>query len=622
MNKLKDLEAKNPEFARKDSPTKVVGGKASSTFAGVEHKVLMQSLTDVFDYESIEDFVLKVQEEYGENTELVVETKIDGLSVSLDYVDGKLVCGSTRGNGEIGEDVTVNLLTLEDINEELTEPVTIEVRGEVYISRKQFEEINIDLEKQGKQPLANPRNAAAGTLRQLDPDLVKKRGLSIFVFNVQKSKEKILKHSEGLELCSKLGIKTIAYSKVAIDYDEVLKYVKEIGSLRNNLPYDIDGAVIKINDIKLRDTMGTTSKVPKWAIAYKYPPEERETVVEDIIMQVGRTGQVTPMAVITPTRVAGSVISKTTLHNFDYVKEKDIRVGDTVLIRKAGDVIPEIVRVLKEKRKAGTVEFVVPVNCPVCNEPLEKLEEVALRCTNSECEAQIYRAITHFASRDCMDIDGMGEAIVEAVISKGLVKDVADIYYLKYEDVKDLDRFAEKSASNLIESIEKTKTNSLDKLIFGLGIRHVGKKAARNLAKEFNNIEEIFNVSKEDIEKIEEFGPKMAECIVEFFAKEKTKEILEKLKIAGVNLEGNKEEFVSDKLKDMTISVTGAFDKYTREEIFKIVEENMGKSSSSVSKKTTILIAGENSGSKLTKANELGVEVLDINEFLKRFNLV
>lgn len=622
MQKLKQLEAKYPDLITEDSITKVVGGKASSSFKEVTHKVVMQSLTDVFDYQGIKDFVEDVQSEYGENIEFAVETKIDGLSVSLEYVDGILVCGSTRGNGEVGEDVTVNLLTLSDINESLTERATITVRGEVYISRKQFEDLNIELEKQGKQLLANPRNAAAGTLRQLNSDIVKQRGLSIFVFNVQSSKEKIEKHSEGLALCKKLGIKTLDYSKVATSYDGVIKCVEEIGKMRDALAYDIDGAVIKLNDIKLRETMGTTSKVPKWAVAYKYPPEERETKVEDIIMQVGRTGQVTPMALITPTKVAGSVISKTTLHNFDYIKEKDIRVGDIVLIRKAGDVIPEVVRVLKNKRTGEEKEFEVPVVCPVCSEPLEKLdEEVALRCTNSECEAQIYRAISHFASRDCMDIDGMGEAVVETVIANDLVTDIADIYYLKYEDVKELDRFAKKSASNLIEAIEKSKSNGLDKLIFGMGIRHIGKKAARSLAKAFNNIDEIAIADAEKISSIEEFGNKMALTVVEFFSKEKTKNIIEKFRAAGVNLEGNKEELKSEKLKGMIIVVTGSFENQTRESVVKIIEENGGKSSNSVSKKTTLLIAGENSGSKLSKANELGIKVFDLDEFLNKYDL-
>lgn len=621
--RLKELEAKYPDLITKDSPTNIVLGKASSSFGEVNHTVLMQSLTDVFDYESIKDFVDKVQAEYGKDVEFVVETKIDGLSVSLEYKEGVLVCGSTRGNGEVGEDVTVNLLTLEDIEERLNDNSTITVRGEVYMSRKQFESLNIELEKQGKQLLANPRNAAAGTLRQLDPELVKKRGLGIFVFNVQSSEKKIEKHSDGIALCKSLGINVIEYSKVATSYDEVLRYVKEIGEIRNSLAYDIDGAVIKLNDIKLREIMGKTSKVPKWAVAYKYPPEEKETAVENIIIQVGRTGQVTPMAVITPTKVAGSVISKTTLHNFDYIKEKDIRVGDKVLIRKAGDVIPEIVRVLKDRRNGNEKEFEVPIVCPVCDEPLERLEtEVALRCTNSECEAQIYRAISHFASRDCMDIDGMGEAIVETVIENGLVNDVADIYYLKYEDIKELDRFAEKSASNLIKAIEKTKSNSLDKLIFGLGIRHVGKKAAKLLAKKFNNIDEIANATTEEISNIEAFGQKMAEMVVEFFAKDKTKDIIEKLRIAGVNLQGNKEESKSDKLKDMTIVVTGSFENYTRDDIGITIEENGGKVASSVSKKTTLLIAGENSGSKLTKANEIGVEIFSLDEFLEKYNLV
>lgn len=621
MKELKALETKFPMLLTKSSPTQRVGGIAKSGFSEAAHLVPMQSLNDVFSYEEVEDFVNKVIEEYGENTEFVVETKIDGLSVSLEYENGVLKRGSTRGNGLVGEEITNNLLQLDEIDERLTSDDTIEVRGEVYLSRARFDELNDELECLGKPLLANSRNAAAGTLRQLDSNVVKQRGLSIFVFNVQKSEKKFTKHSESLEYAKKIGITTIAYSKVAVGVKQVLEYITEIGKLRESLPYDIDGAVVKVNDLSLRETLGTTTKVPKWAVAYKYPPEEKETIIEEIKLQVGRTGQVTPLAIVKPVRVAGSTISKCTLHNFDYIEEKDIRVGDTVKIRKAGDVIPEIATVVLDKRN-GQEKYIAPTVCPVCGETLEKEEgQVALRCTNTECGAQTYRAITHFASRDAMDIDGMGEMLVDKLIERGLVSDVADIYYLKYEQLKELDKFKEKSSKNLIDAINESKKNTLDKLIFGLGIRHIGKKAAKVLASNVDTIYDFSHMMVEDLSKIDEIGEKMAESVIEFFSKDKTLDIIDRLDKAGVNINGIKEEKLSDKLLGMTIAVTGAFDEISRNELSKLVESHSGKVSSSVSKKTTFVVAGENAGSKLDKANELKVEVLDLKEFRDKFNI-
>ena len=623
MNRLKDLERRFPSLLTKNSPTQIVGGTASNSFEEVNHEVPMQSLQDVFSYDDVEEFVNKVIKEYGEDTEFVVETKIDGLSVSLEYVDGKLVRGSTRGNGIVGEDVTENLKTLDEIKEKLNKNITIEVRGEVYLARKQFDRLNDELAKQGKPLLANPRNAAAGTLRQLDTSLVKERKLSIFVFNVQKiSGIEVTKHSEGLKLCKDVGIQTIEYSKVCKGVKEVLKAIEDIGKKRDNLAYDIDGAVVKVNDLKLRETMGTTSKVPKWAVAYKYPPEEKETKVIDIKVQVGRTGQVTPMAIIEPVKIAGSTISKTTLHNFDYVKEKDIRVGDYVKIKKAGDVIPEVVSVVKEKRTGKEEEYEIPKYCPVCSELLEKSEdEVALRCTNSECDAQIYRAIVHFVSRECMDIDGMGDAAIDTLISKNYIKDVGDIYYLKYDEVKSLDRYADKSAKNLLAAIEKSKSNELDRLLFGLGMRHIGKKASKILATSFDDIYQIQKASYDKILELEDFGPKMAESVVEFMNKPKTNVILQKLQEAGVNLKGIKKEIKSNKLEGMMIAITGSFDGISRNDIVKMIEDNSGKSSSTVSKKTSLLIAGENAGSKLEKAEKNGVRVISFEDFRKEYEI-
>ncbi len=622
MKKLKALEAKFPMLITVSSPTQRVGGEAKSNLDKVEHMVPMQSLNDVFSYSEVEDFVTKITEEYGENTEFVVETKIDGLSVSLEYENGVLKKGSTRGNGLIGEEITKNLLMLEDIKEKLTTDDTIEVRGEVYLSRENFEKLNEELEKENKPLMANSRNAAAGTLRQLNPEIVKERGLNIFVFNVQKSERKFVKHSETIEYLRNIGVSTIAYSKVAVGVKEVLEHIEEIGSMRDTLPYDIDGAVVKINDLSLRETLGTTTKVPKWAVAYKYPPEEKETVVKDITIQVGRTGQVTPLAQVTPVRVAGSLISKCTLHNFDYIKEKDIRVGDTVKIKKAGDVIPEIASVVLSKRKVDSVEYIPPVNCPICGEVLEKEQgQVALRCTNGECEALKYRSITHFASRDAMNIEGMGDAVVEQLIDEGLLNDISDIYYLKYEDIKGLENFAHRSAMNLINAIEKSKSNPLDMLIFGLGIRHIGRKAAEVLAKNIDSIHDLEHMIVEDLTNIDDIGEKMAESVIEFFSKAKTMEIIERLEAAGVNTKGIKEEKISEILHGMTIAITGSFEEISRNDLSKIIELNGGKTSSTVSKKTSFVIAGENAGSKLDKAKTLGVQVLTYNEFMEKYNI-
>lgn len=615
--RLKKLEKEHPELIVKSSPTQKIGGKTKNIFTQVVHDVQMQSLQDVFSLGEVEEFVDKVKEEYKDQTRFCVETKIDGLSVSLEYVDGVLVRGSTRGDGFVGEDVTQNIKMIKDIPQRLSSNDTIEVRGEVYLPRKEFEKINEELIANNKQQLSNPRNAAAGTLRQLDSELVKKRNLSIFVFNVQKGKS-FSSHYESLDYLNKLGIKTIAVRYLCSTKEEVINAIKKIGNMRDELEYDIDGAVVKVDNLLIRQEMGQTVKVPKWAVAYKYPPEQKETKVLDIALQVGRTGQVTPVVILEPVRVAGSIISKTTLHNFDFMREKDIRIGDTVIIQKAGDVIPEVDRVLKEKRDGTQKEFEIPKVCPVCGEELEKEEsEVALRCTNSECPAQIYRSITHFVSRDCMDISGMGEAIVDALIDKNLLKDVADIYSLKFEDFMSLEGFKEKSSQNLVDAVEKSKSNSLDKLLFGLGIRHIGKRAAKILSENFDDIYKVKEASVEQLNSLEDFGNIMAESVYEFFRKPQTNIIIEKLDKAGVNLKGNKKQKKSEILLGKTVCVTGSFDNYSRNDIVSMIEENSGKASSSVSKKTSFLIAGESAGSKLNKANELGIEVLSIDDFIK-----
>ena len=618
--RLKQIEKEHPELITKNSPTQKIGGKTKNIFTQVTHNIQMQSLQDVFSLEEVEEFVDKVKEEYGDRTDFCVETKIDGLSVSLEYENGVLKRGSTRGDGFVGEDVTQNIMQIKDIPYRLKSNDTIEVRGEVFLPRKEFEKINEELILKDKPQLSNPRNAAAGTLRQLDSELVKKRNLSIFIFNVQKGK-KFDTHYESLDYLDSIGMNTIKVRFLCKSKEEVVFAIKKIGNMRDSLEYDIDGAVVKVNNLQVRQEMGQTIKVPKWAVAYKYPPEQKETKVLDIIFQVGRTGQVTPVVILEPVRVAGSIISKTTLHNFDFMREKDIQIGDTVVIQKAGDVIPEVDRVLKQKRDGTQREVKIPDVCPVCGETLEKEEgEVALRCTNSECPAQIYRSITHFVSRDCMDISGMGEAIVDTLIEKGLLKDVADIYYLKYEDIYELDGFKEKSASNIINAIEKTKSNSLDKLIFGLGIRHIGKRASKILSENFKDIYDIKDASVETLNELEDFGLVMAESVHEFFNKSKTMEIIKKLDDAGVNLKGEKKQRKSNILENMNICITGSFDEYTRDDIVKMIEENSGKATTSVSKKTSILIAGEAAGSKLQKATTLGIRVVTIDEFLDMIN--
>lgn len=618
MSRLKKLEKENPELVTKDSPTQKIGGKTKKVFEQVTHEVQMQSLQDVFEFEDVEEFVDKVKDEFGEKIQFIVETKIDGLSVSLEYENGKLVRGSTRGDGFVGEDVTDNLKCIKDIPLTLNSNETIEVRGEVYLPRKEFESINEELEKNGKQILANPRNAAAGTLRQLDTELVKKRNLSIFVFTVLKGRN-FQTDSERLEFLNTLGFKIIEEKKVCNTKSEVIEAIKNIGKLRDTLEYDIDGAVINVNDLNIRDEMGQTVKVPKWSVAYKYPPEQKETEIVDIVTQVGRTGQVTPMAILKPVRLAGSLISKTTLHNFDYIEQKDIRVGDIAIIQKAGDVIPEVIDVNKNKRNGKQLKYVKPTNCPVCGELLEKEEKnVALRCTNSECPATLYRSIIHFASRDCMDISGLGEAIVEQLIDNGLLKDMADIYYLEYEDIVKLDRFASKSALNLINAIQESKNNTLDKLIFGLGIRHIGKKAAKILSKKYDDIYSICNASIEELNSLDDFGMVMAKSVHDFFSKSETHDIIKKMERAGVNLKGQKEELISNKLEGKTIVITGTFKEYSRNEIAVLIEKNGGKVANTVSKKTSFLIVGEDAGSKLKKAEQLQIDRITIDEFLEK----
>ena len=621
MLELRSLESQNPEFITKDSLTQKVGGHVKEGFAKVEHEVPLQSLQDVFNFEEIEAFderVKKIASENGINeVKYVVETKIDGLSSALEYKDGKLVRGATRGNGLVGEDVTENLKTIKTIPQELPEKINITVRGEVFISKKEFEKMNQEREENEEELFANARNAAAGSLRQLDSSITKKRPLDIYIFNVQKIEGKEFNsHFEELEYLEKLGFNVNPVRIPCSNIEEVKKAINKIGEDRENLTFGIDGAVVKVDNLKLRTILGTTSKVPKWAIAYKYPPEQKETVLKDIEFQVGRTGVITPLAILEPVRVAGSLISKTTLHNEDFVKEKGLKIGDRVIIQKAGDVIPEIVRAVVEKRDGTEKEFVMPTHCPVCGaETVREEGESAVRCTGIECPAKLYRNLVHFVSREAMNIDGLGENIIGILLEKKMISNIADIYDLKFEDIASLKKNGKKFAQNLIDSINISKQNDLYRLITALGIRHVGVKAAKVLAKTYENMDNLANTSIEDLSQVDEVGPIVANSINEFFSQEQTKDLLKRLKDAGVNMERQKEENEDDRFAGKTFVLTGSLEKYSREEASNIIEKFGGKTSSSVSKKTTYLLAGEDAGSKLTKAQSLGVQIISENEF-------
>ena len=620
MLELRNLESENPEFISKDSLTQKVGGTVKEGFNKVTHIVPLQSLQDVFDFESINAFDEKVKaiaDENNVNLKYVVETKIDGLSVALEYKKGKFVRGATRGNGLVGEDITENLKTIKNIPMELKEKVDIIVRGEVFIGSKEFEKLNEQRAVEDEPLFANARNAAAGSLRQLDSTITAKRPLDIFIFNVQKSDDiKFTSHYESLLYLEKLGFNVNPVKILCENLEDVFSAINKIGEERPDLSFGIDGAVVKVDDLELRKILGQTAKVPKWAIAYKYPPEKKETIVKDIICQVGRTGAITPLAILEPVVVAGSTISKTTLHNEDFIKEKDIRIGDHVYIQKAGDVIPEVVGVLKEKRTGKEKIFEMPKTCPICGgEVVREFGEAVSRCIGIECPARTLRNITHFASREAMNIDGLGEAIIEQLLDKKLIENIADIYYLKFEDISSLKKDGKKFAQNLIDSINKSKNNDLDRLICGLGIRNVGSKLAKVLAKRFKSMDNLMNASIINLNSIEEVGEIIANNIYEFFAQDQTIDLINKLKEANVNMQYLKEDFNNERFYGQTFVLTGTLEKYTRDEASEIIESFGGKTSGSVSKKTTYVLAGEDAGSKLRKANELGVKVITEDEF-------
>ena len=612
---LKELEAAYPELITPASPTQHVGGTPSGRFAKVTHTVKMESLLDAFSYDELRDFDRRVQEA-GIEPEYVVEIKIDGLSCSLEYENGELVRASTRGDGVVGEDVTANVRAIKKIPKHLKNaPAFLEVRGEVYMPHEAFQHLCAEQELQGTAPFKNPRNAAAGSLRQKDPKITGSRGLSIFVFNVQQIRGKELTtHAESLDYLKSLGLPVSPRYHIVHNMEDAIAEIEQIGQNRSKLDFDMDGAVIKVNRFAQRDLMGSTNKFPRWAIAFKYPPEVKETTLRSIEVAVGRTGVLTPTACFDPIFLAGTTVARATLHNEDFIHQFGLRIGDTIQVRKAGDIIPEVIGVTHHAEDADPYEM--PTVCPSCGAPVVHLEdESALRCINPECPAQALRNLIHFASRDAMDIDGLGTAVATQLVEKGLVHSVADLYALTQEQLLTLDKFKEKSADNLYKAIERSKENNLDKLLFGFGIRNIGDKAAALLAEHFGTLEAIREASVEAISEIDGFGGVMAQSIVEFFAKDGTADVIHRLADAGVNMKW-KGEPKGDKLAGKTLVVTGTLETLSRSEAEALIVQNGGKASGSVSKKTSYVVAGAAAGSKLTKAQSLGVPVLTEEEFL------
>ncbi len=626
FKELKELEEKYPSLADPNSPTKRVGGEAATGFEPVTHTVPLGSLSDVFDFDEVRAFVERTKA-FDAECGYSVECKIDGLSVALRYENGVLVRGATRGDGRVGENVTGNLRTVRSIpltlnTEKLAgmDTSVVEVRGEVYMPHSSFERLNAEREKRGEALFANPRNAAAGTLRQLDPKVCASRGLDIFVFNYQTGTLDFKEHDESLLALEKLGFRIIPYLKVVKTADEVISQIEEIGKMRGTLPFDIDGVVIKVNDLALRRTIGENSATPKWAVAYKFPPEEKETKLTDIVIQVGRTGILTPNAVLEPVKLAGTTVSRATLHNLDFIRERDIMIGDTVVLRKAGDIIPEVVRAVPEKRDGTQAPFEMPERCPSCGEPVELDEESegsAYYCTNSDCPAQIMRNLIHFASKGAMDIDGLGPALLEKLHDTGLVKSIADIYSLTAEQLAGLERMGEKSAAKLISSIERSKSAGLARLLSALGIRQVGDKAAAVIAARFGDIEELFTAAPETLCEIDDVGEITAENIVSFFSHPQTRRMIDRLKNVGVVMTAEKAAAGDDRFAGMTFVLTGTLPDMTREQASALITSHGGKVSGSVSKKTSYVVAGAEAGSKLAKAESLGVPVIDEAELLR-----
>ena len=620
LRELEILEEENPEYVSSLSPTKRVGGAVLSEFESVAHEVPMESLQDAFNETEIYDFDKRVKNVLSPNG-YVVEHKIDGLSVSLEYRNGEFSRGSTRGNGLVGEDVTENLKTVKSIPMKLKDNIPfLEVRGEIFISKDNFNKINLMREAKEEPLFANPRNAAAGSLRQLDSKIAAERRLDIFVFNIQQLEgTEITNHLDGLRFLREQGFKVIPDFNLYETIEAAYKRVLEIGEERGSLYYDIDGAVIKVNDFGQRSLLGSTSKFPKWAIAYKFPAEQKETKIEDIVVQVGRTGAVTPLAILTPVHVAGTTVSRATLHNYDYIVEKDIKIGDTAVVQKAGDIIPEIVKVCKDKRTGNEIDFKMPEYCAECGARIVREDgEAAYRCTGMNCPAQRLRHIIHFVSRPAMDIDGIGPSIIEQMLEKNLIETAADLYFISAEDIAGMDKMGEKSAQNLLASLEKSKSNPLYRLINALGIRHIGEKGAKILARKYKSLENLMKASCEELTEIPEIGGIIAKSITDFFAQKQNAEFIEKLKSAGISLEDEESDDVLPKIfEGKTFVLTGTLPTYTRSEASEIIEKYGGKTSSSVSKKTSYVLAGEEAGSKLEKAQNLGVKIITEEEFKK-----
>ncbi len=620
LRELENIEAEFPELVTKDSVTQKVGGSKGEKFSPVEHKVLMESLHDSFSYDELRDFDRKVRD-VTENPKYIVEPKFDGLSVSCEYKNGVFVRGSTRGDGAVGEDVTENLMTIRSLPKIiLNAPEFLEVRGEVYMSFDTFERLCEQMEENEEVPFKNPRNAAAGSLRQKDSQITASRNLDIFIFNIQQIEGKTLNnHKESLDYLKSLGLPVAPFYSVFSDIEGVISEVERIGNLRGTLPYAIDGAVVKVNDFSQRTELGRTAKFPKWAEAYKYPPEEKSTTLLDIEVNVGRTGAVTPVGVFSPVLLAGTTVTRAVLHNKAFIEEKGIMIGDKVILRKAGEIIPEVVRL--DSHTKESLPFTFPTHCPSCQSALyESEDEAVIRCTNSACPAQLKRHLIHFAMRDAMDIDGLGPAVITQLIDNHLVKSFADLYRLRAIDISTIERMGEKSALNLIDALEKSKSNELYRLIFALGIRHIGLKAAKLMCEHFLSIDAILAAKESDFLRIEGFGEVMAKSAVQYFELSETKELIEELKTLGVKMPEVKKKSQGGVFEGKTFVLTGTLPTMTRSEASKLIEINGGKTSSSVSKKTDYVLAGEDAGSKLTKAQSLGVAVISEEELLNMIN--
>ena len=614
--RLVQLETEHPEEITPDSPTQRVGGYALSTFAAVTHPVPLESLQDSFSESEVADFDAKVREKLS-RVEYSVEPKVDGLSIALEYRDGKFVQGATRGDGKVGEDVTENLRTIRSLPKELPDKLPrLIVRGEVYMSKEVFARLNAEREENGEAHFANPRNAAAGSLRQQDPKVAAKRHLDVAIFNLQLAEGKSFStHSETLDYLRSQGFPVIP-NLVVTELEDALEEIRRIGRDRAELPFDMDGAVVKLNSLSDREILGSTSKVPRWAIAFKYPPEEKESVVEDIVVQVGRTGVLTPKAVLSPVRLAGTTVTNATLHNQDFIAEKDIRVGDTVLVRKAGEIIPEVVRVLPEKRPEGAMPYHLPTSCPVCGAPVYREPgESATRCTGAECPAQLLRNLCHFTSREAMDIDGVGPAVLEQMVNAGLVHNAADLYSLTVQDIAQLDRMGDKSARNAVHAIEESRSRDLSKLLCALGIRQIGAKAAQVLARHFGSFDALAAATEEELTAIDDVGGITAKCLRQWLESPQSQDLISRLKAAGVNMECH-DMPTADTLTGKTFVLTGTLLSLGRKEAEEAIVRLGGKASGSVSKKTSYVVAGEEAGSKLRKAQELGIPVLSEAEFL------